>query len=185
VYRDLYVDDFVLPTGNLREPASGAKRADVIIVTKCPAHISVEEQQKIGKKLKLQNYQTLFFSFIAYQENVFSITTNTPLMELKNYTLVTGIANPKPLLNFLKQENPPKKHLAFQDHHHFTDAELDLLNKEDLILTTEKDFTRLKPHLPAHKLFYIPIEMKFINQASHFDELILNYISSSSQTTNT
>lgn len=35
-YNDLFVDDFLLPTGNLRESRRGAKRAKVIVVTKCP-----------------------------------------------------------------------------------------------------------------------------------------------------
>ena len=35
-YADLYADDWMLPTGNLREYRSNANRAQVIIVTKCP-----------------------------------------------------------------------------------------------------------------------------------------------------
>ena len=177
VYGDLYTRDFVLPAGNLREPASGAKRADVVVVTKCPDNLSIEEQRKFEKKLKLQPHQKLFFAYIAYQENVFSNETSKALIELKNYTLVTGIANPKPLLHFLENENPPQKHLAFKDHHNFTATEIEQLNEEDLILTTEKDFTRLKSHLPAQKLFYIPIEMKILNNAEAFDEAVLEYVS--------
>lgn len=185
VYKDLYVDDFVLPVGNLREPATGAKRADIIIVTKCPEDLSLVEQQKITKKLKLSQHQHLFFGYIAYDQELHSKDKTMNLNELKNYTLVTGIANPKPLLNFLGHQNPPKKHLAFKDHHHFSNAEVEQLNQEEFILTTEKDFTRLQAHLPAHKLFYIPIQMKFITNGKAFDEAILNYVSSSdSQITN-
>ena len=50
-YEKLYANDYLLPTGNLRESKSGAKRAQVVIVTKCPENLSEQEQQKISKKL--------------------------------------------------------------------------------------------------------------------------------------
>ncbi|GGE28492.1 tetraacyldisaccharide 4'-kinase [Psychroflexus planctonicus] len=180
VYGDLYINDFVLPAGNLREPVSGAQRADIIIITKCPEDLSVEEQERIQKKLKLQKHQKLFFAYIAYKENLISTEKKKKLSELKSYTLVTGIANPKPLLKFLKTVNPPEKHLAFKDHHNFTAEEIKALHQEELILTTEKDFTRLKTQLPNHKLFYIPIEMKILNHAQAFDEAVLEYVSNAS-----
>src|SRR5436190_16710825 len=71
-YGDLYADDFILPAGNLRESRSGAKRADVIIVTKCPKNLSVAEQEKIKKKLAPKVGQDVFFTFIDYDEKVYS-----------------------------------------------------------------------------------------------------------------
>lgn len=178
VYNDLYINDFVLPAGNLREPKSGAKRADVVIVTKCPPQLSVEKRQQIKDKLKLQKHQQVFFAYIEYQERVFSLDKSKKLKELKDYTLVSGIANPKPLLNFLNTKNPPQKHLVYKDHHHFTAAEIKHLQKEELILTTEKDFTRLKLHLPAQKLYFISIQMKIMDEAEAFENKILNYLRS-------
>ncbi len=87
-YGDLYADDWMLPVGNLREWRSGAKRAKIIIVTKCPKDISEEEKQKIERKLNLEADQQLFFSFISYDTSVFSKTKSYTVQELKNQTKV-------------------------------------------------------------------------------------------------
>lgn len=185
VYNDLYCDDWVLPAGNLREPASGANRAELILVTKCPPLLSIEKQQSVFRKLKLHPHQSLFFSYIDYAKSVFSKNEEKCLADLKDFTLVTGIAKPKPLLNFLNEVNPPKNHIAFPDHHNFTEKEIAQLKLHHIILTTEKDFARLKDFLLPSQLYYIPIEMKIINQQNAFNELILNYVAkSSSQITN-
>lgn len=185
VYGDLYADDWVLPAGNLREPASGAKRADVIIITKCPPDLSEKEQQVLLKKLNLKPHQEAFFGYISYATSVFSSNKQIDLNKLKDYTLITGIANPKPLLQHLNKIHPPTKHRAFADHHQFTPKEIAELKKEKCLLTTEKDFVRLKNEIPSEKLFYLPIEMKLLNNAKRFENKILNYVTSaSSQITN-
>lgn len=182
---DLYCDDWVLPAGNLREPKSGAKRADLILITKCPKNFSLAEQEIIIQKLKPRKNQSVFFSYIAYDSSVFSTKKEIKLSDLNNYTLVTGIANSLSLVNYLNNVNPPKKHISYADHHNFTPKEIQQLKKEALILTTEKDFTRLKNDIPPNQLFYIPIQMKFLNHQDLFDETILNYVTSaSSQMTN-
>ena len=100
-YNNLYYKDMVLPTGNLREPRSGAKRADLIVVTKCSKDITEIEKQKIASKLKLHNHQQLFFSYVDYGSNVISDSEAMELTKLSKFTLVTGIANAKPLVEFL------------------------------------------------------------------------------------
>jgi tetraacyldisaccharide 4'-kinase len=98
--------------------------------------------------------------------------------------LVTGIANPKPLLDYLSSLNCNFKHVSFSDHHHFTSAEiLDLKqqfelmkSKDKIMLTTEKDFVRLSNAI--EKLHYLEIETKLINQQNEFDHLITNYVES-------
>ena len=47
-FDDLFIDDFLLPTGNLREFKSGVNRADVIIVSK--KHLKIQ-QKKLGNLL--------------------------------------------------------------------------------------------------------------------------------------
>ncbi|WP_188406591.1 tetraacyldisaccharide 4'-kinase [Psychroflexus salis] len=176
VYNDLYVNDFVLPAGNLREPKSGAKRADIIIITKCPPSLSEKEQTQIRLQLNLQKHQKVFFSYIAYQKEAQGLNSKIKLSELQNYTLVTGIANPKPLVDFLNEINPPQKHLKFKDHHNFSASEINIMRQERIILTTEKDFTRLKTSLASDQLFYIPIEMKILDHAEDFNHAILSYV---------
>lgn len=177
-YADLYVDDFLLPAGNLREPYSGAARAKIIFVTKCPENLTKTEQERIRKKLELRNYQQLYFSFIRYSDEIFSSITKQNLETLRNekFTLVTGIANPKPLTTFLKKKQLNFIHKSFPDHHNFTQAEIEGLKKENLILTTEKDFMRLCERLPQEKLFYLPIEVGFINNEEDFLQAIKAFL---------
>ncbi|NDP28441.1 MAG: tetraacyldisaccharide 4'-kinase, partial [Flavobacterium sp.] len=95
-YGDLYCDDFMLPTGNLRESRSGAKRANVVIVTKCPATLSLDEQNKIKTQLQLDTNQELYFSFIDYDDSVYSEDKVLKVSEIKNLDklLLAGIAKP-------------------------------------------------------------------------------------------
>ena len=46
-YDDLYINDWYLPTGNLRDAKKEAKRANIIVVTKCPNDLSENGQIKI------------------------------------------------------------------------------------------------------------------------------------------
>ncbi|GGG41598.1 tetraacyldisaccharide 4'-kinase [Bizionia arctica] len=177
-YNDLYCKDFVLPTGNLREPKSGAKRANIIVVTKCPENLSDEEKAQIKKQLNPEIYQMVVFSSINYSKNVFSKTKQIGLNHLKPFTLVTGIANPNPLIQYLKSNNLEFEHLNFKDHHSFSNKEIDELAQLDCILTTEKDYMRLKDETKLQeKLYYLPIEVS-IDQADVFNNQILSFVSS-------
>ncbi|MFD1096697.1 tetraacyldisaccharide 4'-kinase [Salegentibacter chungangensis] len=177
-YGDLYTEDFMLPAGNLREPTVGAERADIIVVTKCPLKLTSEEQERIWHKLRLRNYQKLFFTGISYDENPRNADGEADWEELstEGFCLVTGIANPKPLLEHLKGKDFNYTHRKFPDHHNFTERELNELKEENLILTTEKDYVRLKDELPPDKLFYLPIKVTFIKGKEEFDKNILDYI---------
>ena len=177
-YNNLYIEDFLLPTGNLREPALGAKRATIVIVTKCPNNITVKERQRIKKKLQLQPHQKLFFSYIDYSGQVYSFAENIVINTWadQKITLITGIANPSSLLEFLDRQQIDYVHYNFPDHHIFTEQELKEFTRVGKILTTEKDYMRLKERVPKEKLYYLPIKMKFVEKASEFDKLIDSYI---------
>lgn len=175
-YDKLYIDDIVLPTGDLREPRAGAKRADIIVVTKCPNPLSEAEKDGIRNRLKLNTNQHLFFSHISYSEMVYSETKQMQLTDLKpeTFTLVTGIANPKPLVTYLKQQQINFEHMNFSDHHEFSAKELEVLNTKSLILTTEKDYMRLQGKIEA-PLYYLPIKV-VIDQPELFSNLITDFV---------
>lgn len=175
-YGDLYSKDIVLPTGNLREPRSGASRANIIVVTKCPESISNKEKEQIKRSLKPEARQSVFFSSISYSKKVFSTSSNLELSQLKGFTLVTGIANPRPLIQYLKEKNLEFKHLNFKDHHSFSEKEIADLSQLDCILTTEKDFMRLKDEpVLQDKLYYLPIEVS-IDKPEIFNKEIIKFI---------
>jgi len=183
-YGDLYSDDFMLPTGNLRESRSGANRANLVIVTKCPAALSLEEQNEIKAKLKLNSNQDLYFSYIDYDDFIYSEDKTMKVSEVRNVDklLLAGIAKPEPFFGYLQQENDVC--LRFPDHHHFTEKDLlEIKNKSQnkIIITTEKDFVRLKGNIPSEKLFYLPIRSSFLSASENFDKTITNYVGASTR----
>jgi len=175
-YNNLYYKDIVLPTGNLREPRSGARRADVIVVTKCKKDISEAEKREISSKLKLENHQKAFFSYIDYANSVISDNTTLDLNTLPKFTLVTGIANAKPLVDFLETKGLSFDHLEYNDHYSFRALDIETLRSKSLIITTEKDYVRLSVNEELKdKLYYLPIQIKIDNQEL-FDYTIKSYI---------
>ncbi|MGV3460167.1 MAG: tetraacyldisaccharide 4'-kinase [Flavobacterium sp.] len=179
-YGDIYADDHILPAGNLRESKSGAKRADVIIVTKCPKSLSIPEQQRITKKLKPQPGQEVYFTCIAYDDYVYSENNKLEVSTIKQQPkiLVAGIAKPEPFFAHMKSDRDILN--QYPDHHNFTPLEIQELNQlNQLIITTEKDYMRLRGKVPAERLYYLPIRTKFINGGNDFDKTILNYVGES------
>jgi len=175
-YNNLYFRDMVLPTGNLREPRSGAKRADLIVVTKCSKTMLDEEKSMITSKLKLKDDQQVFFSYVDYASNVVSKNDELELTTLPKFTLVTGIANAKPLVDFLKEKELQFDHLEYSDHYNFKATDIDVLASKSLIITTEKDFVRLSNYNSLKsKLYYLPIEI-VIDKALEFNTAVSNYI---------
>ncbi|UII76671.1 tetraacyldisaccharide 4'-kinase [Flagellimonas sp. HMM57] len=162
-YTNLFVDDWYLPTGDLRDSKREAKRANIIVVTKCPKALSIGEKQMISEKLKQSSHQKILFSSLKYGANLSSCNGSLEFSELegKNIALVTGIASPMPLVNHLKQIGIQFKHFDYADHHYFTKQEIEKLKGFDIVLTTEKDYVRLDGQLP--KLFYLEV-------AHHFNE---------------
>jgi tetraacyldisaccharide 4'-kinase len=169
-FNDLFYKDFVLPAGNLRESKAGARRADVIVVTKCPEKVSYARLQEIQFEMKLKPHQRIYFSKIGYAKNMIGISETLPLTYLleKEFTLVTGIANPKPLVNFLKENKFNFKHKKYPDHHHFTTSEIDDLKGKEIILTTEKDFVRLQSKLEKFSIYYLPIKTIILKEQDRF-----------------
>lgn len=177
-YDDLYTGDILLPTGNLRESRQGAKRADIIVVTKCPLDVSEEKKQEIRRKINPLEYQEVFFASIAYSKSFRNKKDDMDLETLKNrpFTLVTGIANPEPLVAHLISLGLQFEHLKFKDHHNFSETDLNNLKQKPLILTTEKDMMRLQPFFnQSEAVYYLPIEMK-IDRQWEFDALVNNFV---------
>ncbi|MFV8347338.1 tetraacyldisaccharide 4'-kinase [Flavobacterium sp. ZB4P13] len=183
-YGDLYSDDFMLPTGNLRESRSGAARANVIIVTKCPFNLSLDEQNEIKNRLKVSENQELYFTFIAYEDFIYAESRKINVNEIQSASklLVAGIAKPEPFFAYLQDTNDVC--LSFPDHHNFTDKdilEIKNLAQNNIIITTEKDYVRLKGSLPSEQLFYLPIQSSFVSGSENFDKIIIDYVGKSTR----
>lgn len=175
-YANRYTKDYVLPAGNLREPKSGAKRAQIIVVTKCPKDLSDSKKEQIIKELNPKAYQSVFFSSVVYSDILQSFDGNMKIEDLKAFTLVTGIANAKPLVDYLKVKHLTFEHLNYKDHYQFTEHDIAQLNTKELIVTTEKDFMRLQKYKSLKaKLFYLPITVA-IDDSLKFDGLIKEFV---------
>lgn len=161
-YDNLYTEDWYLPTGNLRDCKSESRRAGLIVVTKCPADLDGAGQEAIRRKLNPLPNQELLFSTLVYDTQVKGLNGDLPLQELKDreVTLVTGIANPKPLVRYLVDEGLIFAHLAYRDHHTFTRTQIELLGRKPCVLTTEKDFMRLRGKVA--NLYYIRVAHQFL-----------------------
>ncbi len=182
-YDKLFYSDFLLPMGDLRELRSGAHRANAIIVTKCPDSMSLSEQKGIEHKIGSKFDKPVFFTKIAYRKEIKGAATIS-VDDLNDYELllVTGIAKPKPLLEFLKRKGVNFEHMEFPDHHDFNEKDITnieekfnaLVAKRKLILTTEKDYVRIFAKLK--NLHYIEIETAFKSNEEKFKKLIINYV---------
>lgn len=183
-YNDLYVDDFLLLTGHLREGRKGAKRAQVIVVTKCPENLSLEAQTKIITKLQPKAEQHVFFSTISYDDFLFNeYGQKLRLKDIlpQHIFAVAGIAKPSYFFNQLQVL--PENTMTFADHYAFTSQDVELISQKSqgkILITTEKDYMRLKDlarHLP---LYFLPIQTRLLNKENEFAQLIFDYVSSQS-----
>ena len=171
-----YYNDYVLPTGNLREPRSGRNRADIVVVTKCKIGITETDKEEYKERLKLKSNQSIFFSYIDYATDVIGLKTTLKLKELPKFTLVTGIANAKPLVEYLAKQGLVFDHIEYPDHHNFRTSEIEMLSQKELILTTEKDYMRLSDNDSLKEiLFYLPIQTK-IDGVDNFKKEIKSFI---------
>jgi len=163
-YGKLYTNDWYLPTGNLRDNKNSSKRADLIVVTKCPPELDDESQLKITRVLNPGKDQKVLFCNLEYDNDLKGEKEKISLDALldKEVTLVTGIANPKPLIDFLRSAGITFDHREYRDHHYFSGKEIDFFNSKPLILTTEKDYMRLKDRVD--NLYYISVRHRFLNK---------------------
>ncbi|PRX53074.1 tetraacyldisaccharide 4'-kinase [Flagellimonas meridianipacifica] len=164
-YSNLYVDDWYLPTGNLRDSKGESHRADIIVVTKCPQEPSEAERKRIVEKLKPKKGQSVLLSWFVYADLVKHSSGKSKEwkdFENKKVAVVTGIAMPKPFTTFLESKGIQFQHLEFGDHHYFTENEVEKFNGFDMILTTEKDYVRLEGRVD--ELYYLEISHCFSKQ---------------------
>jgi len=188
-YNDIYNNDFFLPTGDLRDARSSAKRAHIIIVTKCPPFMGEVEKKAIIADISPLPHQKIFFTAIEYGRPYHIITEKqrdiTPNDEI---LMVCGIANPKQLKQYLAEHADTYYQQDYSDHHIFTIDDLkditrkfdDITSEHKFMLTTEKDAVRLvkfKEQLSTLPLFVLPIRHNFLfEEGKAFDETVVHFI---------
>jgi tetraacyldisaccharide 4'-kinase len=190
-FNNLYTHDFFLPTGDLRDEQVSIKRCQIIVVTKCPSDLSEDKKNSIIKELKPLKSQHVFFTTIQYGEpyHIYHQTKKNITQNIEVY-LVCGIANPKPIKEYLLENAYTYYQKNYSDHHIFTIDDLrDIKNSfndidavDKLILTTEKDAVRLTKfteQLEDLPLYVLPIKHKFLfNESEQFNKLVIKFIKS-------
>jgi tetraacyldisaccharide 4'-kinase len=200
-YNKIFVHNHLLPTGTLREPSNGMKRADIIIVTRTPALFSPLERRRVEREIQLAPHQKIFFSYIKYGEFMPAWKEGGSVVFSKEYyfdrgysfLFFTGIANIKPLQDFFEEKQMTTRYMEFGDHHNFTKEDINKLEinfnnitgSNKIIVTTEKDYMRLKdpaltPLLQNLPIYYLPIEIELHEPDKKiFDKMIFDYVGKS------
>ncbi len=192
-YQRPFFKDFVVPAGRLREPRSGVSRSDVVVVTKCPNDISDDQRRAYIREVRKYHQAPVFFSTIAYGLPQHFITGNHPEDEV-TVLLVTGIANPGSMVDYVSGKFRLAAHLQYRDHFNFSNKQiLEIMQRfsqisgdNKIVLTTEKDTMRLmnfKDQLNSIPLYYLPIESKLVSDHQQFNDLILNRMSAVASST--
>lgn len=192
-FHHLYTDDYPLPTGTLREFRSGAKRADIIIITKTPKVFSPILRRELSRKISPRQGQKIFYSYVDYMDPVplESDQANLQAAGKYNYILMfSGIANSYPLREHLRNHCNELVVKDFTDHHKYTEKDLNsiidsynnILSKDKVIFTTEKDAMRLKDEkhsalFAGIPVFYVPIRIRFHHcDDLRFDKFITSHV---------
>jgi tetraacyldisaccharide 4'-kinase len=181
-----FFKDYMLPTGFLREFRSGIKRADIVVVTKCPKDTTEEDIQVFIKKIKLPK-ENIYFSQMVYGPLVSLGPKNISLDVIENIVLVCGIAQPKPLIEFLEKTHNVRP-IVFSDHHPFSKEDIKEIHQifgnfardKTIVVTTEKDAVRLQTYLESGLLRDIPWYVQGIriqiDRKQEFEKNIINYV---------
>jgi tetraacyldisaccharide 4'-kinase len=182
-YDKPFFNDFIVPVGNLREARKGKKRAQCIIVTKCPSDLDVATKLAFIQKLKVD--VPVYFSHISYGSIIPLHHEEKPL---ENIYLVSGIANPKPLEAYLKDKYSVEAVTNYKDHHRFTEQDIakiheifdNLAGTNKAIVTTEKDAMRLKDVIDEERLqkynwCYQEMQV-IIDRSEEFNQMIIDYV---------
>lgn len=189
--------DYPLPAGNLREWKSGMKRADIIVISKSPAILVPIERKRIIEHLQLPDHQQVYFTCYRYgdftrvngKQGMMFMSSSYYLEKRFTIVLVTGIANPSGLYEYLRRHTDKIEKITFPDHHEYTLRDVEkiretfdnIANSNKIIVTTEKDAMRLRnPELEEAirplPFFYLPIEVMFHNDKEKFDQTITEYV---------
>jgi len=169
-----FYKDHLLPVGRLREGRGNARRADVVVVTKCPDTITRDEKESMISNIKkfVPDEIPVFFAGLKYG-------TPYPLQQggkvlSKNLILVTGIVDHKPMLNELTKNHTILEVLSFPDHHAYTGKDLQAIRRiaekyreeKPAVITTEKDAVKFRGMkiLQDLPVFVLPVEVDMDQQ---------------------
>lgn len=182
-----YFKDYLLPAGNLREISAGKKRAQVVIVTKCPPDLSNDDRIRLKAGLKLSPNQHVFFTCFEYGITypLFIVQPTVALNPQDKVILLTGIAGNNQLNAWVSKKYKEVHVAAFSDHHYFTEKDFARLTSgfpdTKNIITTEKDAMRLMEQKEmilslGYSVFVLPVDVRFLGEEEQFLNLVYDFV---------
>lgn len=189
--------DHLLPAGHLREHPFEKKRANIILVTKCPERMKPIDRRLVVKELTLFPFQHLYFTYLKDEppkpvfKTIQKVLTREEIKNLKPQILmISGIVNPRSFKKFIRNYSTHITELIYPDHHSFTKKDIDIITSrfnaivgnEKIIFTTEKDAMRLEKFSDIdinikERMYFIPVTISFLNEdTDNFNQHILNYV---------
>lgn len=184
------LDDAMLPAGHLRETAKGRRRADIIIVTKCPDGLTKEAMNEMAQKLRVKPEQQVFFTTPDYNQPYLIDDSGHPLQLPKVPVLaVTGIVLPTLMKAELEQQGHEVTLMAYPDHYRFTKQDiadittkLESMGPDAIIVTTAKDAARLSDleldEQLRRRIYVLPVGVRFIRDAGKFEKAVIQHVES-------
>lgn len=191
-----FFEDYVMPMGRLREARNGYKRADIIVVTKCPESLTVSDRNQYLTSIKPEIDQKIFFASEEY-DDVVKISDSSNFnwsFEHQKIVLISGIASSDSLKKYLSQKGAIVHHFDFGDHHNYGEQELSQIiqflqsekGENSITITTEKDLQRLRllrnfEKFAALSTYVLPMKMKILfDEEQTFQHLVLDYVNTNS-----
>ena len=186
--------DCILPFGRMRESENGIRRADIAIITKCK-NLTEKEQNFCRNHIKKIKNIPVFFSGMRYGE-LYPLDgcSKKEISQETDVLLVTGIARPEPLIRQVESMCKNVTVIKYADHHNFTENDFkdienrynNLKSDNKIIITTEKDATRILQHADTGEVItqntYVqPIEIEILNDTELFNKIILDYVTENSR----
>lgn len=189
-YSKPFYKDHILPIGTLREKRDAYKRADVIIVSKCPPALDKATADDMKAKINPLPHQQVFFTAIQY-DAPYDLLTKEPVSLIDtNAILVCCIAKPEPLVKYVQSLSKDVHTISYADHHYFLNADLEEIKAahknwdkpNKLVVTTEKDAARLLLHEDKLRAWgvqiaVLPIVVSFLfKEGNEFDNIVSGYV---------
>ncbi|MFZ6663142.1 tetraacyldisaccharide 4'-kinase [Peijinzhouia sedimentorum] len=182
-----FYEDYLMPSGRLREPKEGAIRADVVVVTKCPKDLSVEKRISIINEINkfTKKGTSVFFTTLSYglPYPLFDISQS----EMSNSVIpVSGLANASAFNAYLKEKYHVAEYFNFRDHYEYKEIDIKriseiaqkknasiVITEKDASKWVEKDLSELAKELPV---FVLPVRHQFLAEEESFKQILIRMI---------
>lgn len=171
----------LLPQGILREPVESLSRASAIVLTKTDliAHSALQDLR--ANLARISGLSHIFISRHAvkglvkipheYTPQAPANIQSTEILRHESIWTLSAIANSRAFDEMLRREGAENiTPISFRDHHDFTERDIEMILSRvrpyDLVITTEKDYVRLRKHADAlsglRQFYYLKIDFEVL-----------------------